>query len=117
MITGVGFHPLPLFFVGVASKGFSQAVSRLFATLAGRPISVAIKGLKAIAGNNPDRVGAGHWTVVSPEKSSGCELEKGRRARMVRGHPPSGSFGRPRSPARFPTLSEQARGRPGRQDK
>jgi hypothetical protein len=33
-------------FVSVASKGFSQAVSLLFATLTGRFISVAVKGLK-----------------------------------------------------------------------
>jgi hypothetical protein len=31
----------PLFFVNVASKGFSDAVSLLFATLVGRLISVA----------------------------------------------------------------------------
>jgi hypothetical protein len=35
-----------VFFVSVASKGFSQTVSLLFATLAGRSISVAAKGLK-----------------------------------------------------------------------
>ena len=34
-----------MFFVSVASKGFSRAVSLLFATLAGRSISVADKGL------------------------------------------------------------------------
>ena len=34
-----------MFFVSVASKGFSFAVSLLFATLAGRFISVAAKGL------------------------------------------------------------------------
>ena len=33
----------PLFFVGVASKGFSRTVSLLFATLAERCISVASK--------------------------------------------------------------------------
>src|SRR6266849_10586826 len=37
--------PLPLFSVSVASKGLSQTVSLLFATLAGGPISVASKGL------------------------------------------------------------------------
>ena len=37
--------PLPLFFLSVASKGVSSAVSLLFATLAGRSISVAAKGL------------------------------------------------------------------------
>ena len=35
----------PMFFVSVASKGFSFAVSLLFATLARRSISVAAKGL------------------------------------------------------------------------
>jgi len=35
----------PLFFVSVASKRFSSTVSLLFATLAGRCISVAAKGL------------------------------------------------------------------------
>jgi hypothetical protein len=35
----------PLFFVSVASKGFTHAVSLLFATLAGIFISVAAKGL------------------------------------------------------------------------
>jgi hypothetical protein len=34
-----------VFFVSVASKGLSQTVSLLFATLAGRSISVASKGL------------------------------------------------------------------------
>jgi hypothetical protein len=34
----------PRFFVSVASKGFSSAVSLLFATLARRSISVAAKG-------------------------------------------------------------------------
>ena len=36
--------PSPLFSVSVAFKGFSPAVSLLFATLAGRSISVAAKG-------------------------------------------------------------------------
>jgi hypothetical protein len=36
---------LPLFFVSVASKGLSHAVSLLFATLAGSSISVAAKEL------------------------------------------------------------------------
>jgi hypothetical protein len=51
-------------FVSVASKGFSQAVSLLFATLARRPISVAAKGPKAMVGGNPDRAGAGPRTEV-----------------------------------------------------
>jgi len=61
----------------------------LFATLAGRSISVAAKGLKAIVGSNPDGVGAGQWTVVSEEKNKKSELErdepfetKGKRARI-----------------------------------
>jgi hypothetical protein len=35
----------PVFFVSVASKGFSRTVSLLFATLVGRSINVAAKGL------------------------------------------------------------------------
>jgi hypothetical protein len=42
-----------VFFVSVASKGFSQTVSLLFATLAGRSTSVASKGLIAIASSAP----------------------------------------------------------------
>ena len=37
--------PTPLFFVSVASKRFSSAVSLLFATLAGKTINVASKEL------------------------------------------------------------------------
>ena len=37
--------PTPLFFVSAESKGLSDRVSLLFATLAGRSISVAAKGL------------------------------------------------------------------------
>jgi hypothetical protein len=54
----------PLFFVSVASKGLSQAVSLLFATLAGRSISVASKGLKAGVGSHQLAVvgqGTGSW--------------------------------------------------------
>jgi hypothetical protein len=40
--------PSPWFFVSVASKGLSFSVSLLFATLAGRSISVADKGVKEI---------------------------------------------------------------------
>ena len=42
---GVRGKGVPPVFVSVASKGFSLATSLLFATLAGRPISVAGKGL------------------------------------------------------------------------
>jgi hypothetical protein len=35
-----------VFFVSVVSKGVSLAISLLFATLAGRFISVAVKGLR-----------------------------------------------------------------------
>src|SRR2546425_9928648 len=41
----MGPHP-PVFFVSVASKGLSPAVSLLFATLAGKSISVAAKGFR-----------------------------------------------------------------------
>jgi hypothetical protein len=51
-----------VFFVSVASKEFSCAVSLLFATLAGRFISVAAKGLKGMVGIDLDSVGAGPWT-------------------------------------------------------
>jgi len=61
----------PVFFVSVASKGLSLAVSLLFATLAGRSISVAAKGLKAMVGSDPDRVAADQWTVVREEKNGG----------------------------------------------
>ncbi len=54
----------PLFFVSVASKGLSQAVSLLFATLAVRSISVAAKGLRAI-------VDSGQWTGVTGQKKRG----------------------------------------------
>jgi hypothetical protein len=60
---------LPVFFVSVASKGFSRKVSLLFATLAGRFISVAGAGLKAIVGSDPDRGGVGKWTVLSSQKN------------------------------------------------
>jgi len=40
----------------------------LFATLAGRSISVAAKRLRGMVERDPDRVGAGEWTVVSEEK-------------------------------------------------
>ena len=48
-----------MFFVSVASKGVTHTVSLLFATLARRSISVASKGLKTMAGSNPNKVGAG----------------------------------------------------------
>jgi hypothetical protein len=51
----------PLFFVSVASKGFTKSVSLLFAILAGRSISVASKGLKAMVGR----------TVISRQRKDG----------------------------------------------
>ncbi len=54
--TSKGGAPFPGFFVSVAYKGFSRVVSLLFATLAGWPVSVAAKGLKARVGGSPDRV-------------------------------------------------------------
>ena len=56
--------PYPVFFVSVASKGLSQAVSLLFATLAGRSISVAAKGLKATVGDDSDRVPTGSGSLI-----------------------------------------------------
>jgi hypothetical protein len=41
---------VPPIFVSVASKGFTKSVSPLFAIFAGRSISVASKGLKAMVG-------------------------------------------------------------------
>ena len=65
-----------MFFVSVASKGFSRNVSLLFATLTGRPISVAAKGLER-------KVGSGKWTVVS---------EKNEDPREARGQAGQKSF-------------------------
>jgi hypothetical protein len=48
-----------MFFVSVASKGFSYTVSLLFATFEGRHINVAAKGLKARVGGAADMLGAG----------------------------------------------------------
>ena len=48
--------PPPVISISVASKGFSWAVSLLFATLAGRHISVASKALRGIVGSGLDRV-------------------------------------------------------------
>ena len=53
-----------MFFVSVASKGLSQAVSLLFATLTGRSISVAAKGLKAIVGGDSDKVPTGSGSLI-----------------------------------------------------
>src|SRR5712692_9355119 len=67
----------PLFFASVASKGLSPAVSLLFATLAGRSISVAAKGL----------MGADCWQEsnrAGPEDSEGVR-RTAWRASMVRG--------------------------------
>src|SRR6266576_3142351 len=47
--------PPRLFFVSVASKGLSSTVTLLFTTLAGRSITVAAKGLRAIVGSNIGR--------------------------------------------------------------
>ena len=77
----------PGFFVSVASKGFSLLVSLLFATLAGRFISVAAKGLKAIVERNRDGVGVGQWTVVSGEKDGRREWEFGASPRKEAGGP------------------------------
>ena len=53
----------------------------MFVALAGRSISVAAKGLKAIVGSDPDRVGAGQWTVVSGEEKGRWGMGNRGRAR------------------------------------
>ena len=73
-------YPHPWFFVSVASKGLSLAVSLLFATLAGRSISVAAKGLKA-------RVDGAQCTAVSEERngiSFDCapRFDRGRQEKL-----------------------------------
>ena len=83
-----------MFFVSVTSTGLSLAVSLLFATLAGRHISVASKALRGIVGSGldrvRDRVGAGQWTVVGKEKKGewgmgnrGQAKEWGERAARI----------------------------------
>jgi hypothetical protein len=57
-----------VFFVSVAAKGLKQAVSLLFATLAGRYVSVAGKGLKRKVGSDSDMVGAGQRRVPGERK-------------------------------------------------
>ena len=64
-----------MFFVSVASKGFSRAVSLLFATLAGGFISVAAKGLKA-------RVGSNQWKVVGKDINRKRKSGRDKRVRM-----------------------------------
>src|SRR6266849_2895680 len=56
--------PPPGFFVNVASKGFIQAVSLLFATLAARSISVASKGL--MGGSVGEKVMGWDGRMLSP---------------------------------------------------
>jgi len=60
--------PPPPVFVSVASKELSQTISLLFATPAGRVISVAVKRLKARVGG-PDPVGIFAPRLMSGEKS------------------------------------------------
>src|SRR6266852_4307733 len=68
-------YPHPWFFVSVASKGLSLAVSLLFATLAWKPISVAAKGLKASVGSN-------QWTGVGQDIDRKPKSGRDNRARM-----------------------------------
>src|ERR1700682_113864 len=67
----------PLFFVSVASKELSPTVSLLFATLAGRSISVAARGLTR----------ADCWLEVNWEgwKDFGGVRRTARRATMIEG--------------------------------
>ena len=72
--------PLPLFFVRAESKGPSSAASLLFATLAGRFISVAAKGL----------MGADCWRKsnwVGPDDFGGVRRTVRREA--IKGEAPS----------------------------
>jgi hypothetical protein len=62
----LGRRMSPRYFVSVASKGLSPAVSLLFATLARRFISVAAKGL----------IGGGGWRESN---GMGCEDSGGLR--------------------------------------
>jgi hypothetical protein len=79
--------PHPLVFVSVASKGFGYDVSPLFATLAGRFISVAAKGLKARMGSGQCAVvrGEERWNVGTlvglKVQERTCPREGGRRKR------------------------------------
>lgn len=70
--------PTPLFFVSIASKGVSFAVSRLFATLTGSAISVAAKGLTFRSlGTLERRENAGGpptpWAFARVSKERSCE--------------------------------------------
>ena len=68
--------PSPRFFVSVASKGFSLAVSLLFAALTGKAINVAAKGLMGRSVGACQRglnIGT-EGTVLGPVK----ELENGQ---------------------------------------
>jgi len=57
----------------------------LFATLAGRFISVAAKGLKAIVERNRDGVGADQWTVASGRRTGDGNWEFGASQGKRRG--------------------------------
>jgi hypothetical protein len=90
-----GFHAPPTFVVRVASKGLRQAVSLLFATLAGRFINVAAKGLmgkkcwrESMGLGREDFVGVRRTTCPSRFEVSGQAWfegtllsERGRRLR------------------------------------
>src|SRR5712691_7465950 len=75
-VPGGRVPPSPLFFVSVASKGLSHAVSLLFATLARGSISVASKGLtlhKNCA--NSSRSGSVEHFVILPPDRQGAKKE------------------------------------------
>jgi hypothetical protein len=59
-----------MFFVSVASKGVNHAVSLLFATLAGRFISVAAKGLTGVKSWR-ERSGGLGWEYFEGEGEPG----------------------------------------------
>ena len=79
-----GAGPHPLFFVSVAAKRLRDGVNPLFATLAGRSISVAAKGL----------MGAGCWRKSNWEvwedlegvRRTSWRAVPGKRAGMQKAH-------------------------------
>src|SRR6266478_2989474 len=80
--------PTPLFFVSVASKEFSFAVSLLFATLAREFISVAAKGL---TGTKCWRESNGFgWRDFGGVRRTTGRARIGRVARRNRAHSTSG---------------------------
>src|SRR4029077_18268343 len=79
---GVVLWPLPLIFVSVASKGFSPDVSLLFATLAGRSISVEAKGFRGA--DRWQESNARGWTDFEGARKTTWRSPMGGKARKNR---------------------------------